>query len=138
MKKLNILGYTYTIDMTKALEEMEGNVGFCDFDNLQLRVANDVPHGVKCSTILHEIIEAVNYHLEIGLKEPQIKQLEVGLFQSLESSDVSLSMLLFEPFIINHTGTHLCNCTTPLFEMGRETCLNCGGIRVPVKVENYD
>jgi hypothetical protein len=138
MKKINILGYNYTIDTTRPLEEMEGNVGYCDFDKLELRVANDVPEDAKNSTIIHEIIEAVNYHLEIGLEESQIKQLEVGIFQAFNDNRVPISLLLFEPFIVHYTGSQPCRCATPVFEMGRDTCLSCGGIKLPAKMENCD
>ncbi len=38
------------------------------------------------SSILHEIIEALNYHLELDLKHSVIAQLEAGLFQVLEDN----------------------------------------------------
>ena len=76
---LNILGYPYKLDMSKELKDMGGNVGYCHFDKLTLDIAKDVPVDVFNSTLLHEIIEAINYHLEIELTEAQIKQLETGL-----------------------------------------------------------
>ena len=72
---------------------MQGNVGFCNFDKKLLQVAGDVDIDVQNSTILHEIIEAINYHLEIKLEEAQIKQLEVGLHQVLSENGVNLSLL---------------------------------------------
>jgi hypothetical protein len=76
---MDILGYNYTIDNSKPLSEMDGNVGFCNFDQKLIRVANDVDFDVRLSTLLHEVLEAINYHLEVGISEAQIKQLEVGL-----------------------------------------------------------
>jgi len=104
MRTLTILGYEYSLDKEKALEDMEGNVGFCDFDHLQMRVANDVPSDVRNSTLIHEIIEAVNYHLEVGLTEQKIKQLEVGLFQALTRNGVVLDGLWLDEFNIMYTG----------------------------------
>jgi len=94
MTAINILGYAYTVDLSDTLEDMNGNIGFCNFDRKILRVANDVDSDVRNSTLLHEIIEAINYHLEIGLCEAQIKQLEVGLHQVFNESGGALSSLL--------------------------------------------
>ena len=93
MKTLNILGYTYKVDLSKPLSLMKGNIGYCDFNRKLLRVANDVDDDVSNSTLLHEIIEAINYHLEIELEERQVKQLEVGLHQVLKDSGFKLELL---------------------------------------------
>ena len=93
MKTLNILGYTYKLDLSKPLSLMKGNVGYCDFNNKILRVAKDVDDEVANSTLLHEIIEAVNYHLEIELEERQVKQIEVGLHQTLKDAGIDLGLL---------------------------------------------
>lgn len=75
---------------------MGGNVGFCDFDRKLLQVSNDVDVDVRNSTLMHEIMEAINYHLEIELTERQIKQLEVGLHQVLNEGGVNLNPLIEE------------------------------------------
>jgi hypothetical protein len=93
MKQLNILGYLYTLDSSKKLSDMGGNVGFCSFDLKELVVANDVESDVRESTLLHEVIEALNYHLELKLKHNQIMALEVGLHQVLKDAGVDLSVL---------------------------------------------
>jgi hypothetical protein len=93
MRQINILGYRYTIDLTNKLEDMKGNVGYCNFDKQTLQVANDVAVDTINSTLLHEIFEAINFHLEIGLNEAQIKQFEVGLHQVLKDAGVPIDRL---------------------------------------------
>jgi hypothetical protein len=83
MYTLKILGYSYKVDFSKTQQELGGNLGFCNFDKKLLQVARDADKEVQHSTLIHEILEAINFHLEIGLEEPQIKQLEVGLHQTL-------------------------------------------------------
>lgn len=88
--KINVMGYTYTVDLSQKLDDMHGNVGYCDFDKKTLQVANDVDTDVIESTLLHEIIEAINYHLELNLEHPQIMGLEVCLHQILVDNGVPL------------------------------------------------
>ena len=94
MKQLNILGYKYRLDTSKSLSEMDGKVGLCDLDNKVLTIANNVDSDMIDSTLLHEIVEAINYHLELGLEHRQIMGLEVGLHQSLSDNGINLDNLL--------------------------------------------
>lgn len=135
MKQLNILGYRYSLDMSKGMEEMNGNVGFCHFDKAQLDVANDLPDDMRNSTILHEIMEAINYHMEVGMTEAQVKQMEVGLHQVLNDNNVNLNMLVFDPFYVGPSGVidmfqkrGKCKCEQPHLPIGGSCCETCGGI----------
>lgn len=92
-KTLNILGYPYTVISDILLQDMSGNIGYCNFDKQWIQVAKDVANEARNSTLLHEVMEALNYHLEIGLSEAQIKQLEVGLHQVMSDSGISLDPL---------------------------------------------
>lgn len=96
MKKITILGYSYTVDKSNTLDDMAGNIGLCDLDKKILSVAKEVDDDYTDSVILHEILEAINYHLDINLSESQIKQLEVGLHQTLNENGVSVSPLHME------------------------------------------
>ena len=120
--KLNILGYSYVLDVSKNLEEMDGNVGYCNFDRKELQVANDVDTDVRRSTIIHEIIEALNYHLGIGLQESQVKQLEVGLHQVLSENGVDLS-----PIDLARSDRIFCTCKIfiPSAFSTAPVCRNC-------------
>ena len=95
MKKLRVLGYNYTLDLSKTLEDMVDNVGTCNLDKKIFTLANDVDKDAMVSTLLHEIIEAVNYHLELGLEHRQIMGLEVGLNQAISDNGGSLYNMLF-------------------------------------------
>lgn len=94
---MKILGYDYKVILDKTIRDMNGNAGTCNLDDNVITIASDLPSfDVKTSVILHEVIEAINYHLEIGLDERQIKCLEVGLHQALKENDVSLLPLIAE------------------------------------------
>jgi len=46
------------------------------------------------SSVLHEMIEALNYHLDLKLQHETIMQLEAGLYQCLKDNGVDLSSLV--------------------------------------------
>ena len=91
---MRILGYEYSLDASKTIEELGGNMGFCNFSLQQISVARDIKMDGKLSTLVHEVIEALNYHLELNLKHKQISALEVGLNQVLSENGIDLSVLL--------------------------------------------
>jgi len=41
------------------------------------------------STLLHEIIEALNINLELRLEHPQISALEAGLYQVIKDNQIT-------------------------------------------------
>jgi hypothetical protein len=90
---MNILGYDYSLRFSK-IKEMLGNVGTIDFDSKLLTVALDVSTEDQLSIVIHEIIEAINYHLELELTHKQICALEVGIFSVLKSAGVNLTPLV--------------------------------------------
>jgi hypothetical protein len=90
---MNILGYDYSLRFSK-IREMFGNVGTIDFDSKLLTVALDVSFEDQLSIIIHEIIEAIDYHLELELTHKQVCALEVGIFSVLKSTGVDLTPLI--------------------------------------------
>jgi hypothetical protein len=48
------------------------------------------------TTVLHEMIEILNYQLELNLSHPTIMQLESGLYEALTSNGISLKKLTSE------------------------------------------
>lgn len=91
---MNILGYNYKLIKHNTKEELGGNVGLCSPDDLEISVACDVSDEAKSSILIHEIIEAIDYHLELKLKHRQIMALEMGINQILSNNGVNLNSLL--------------------------------------------
>lgn len=90
MNTLKVLGYTYTIQQTEGPPEgiPSDSFGGCDFANGTIYCSKDIHQDLQESTLLHEILEALNYHLELGLKHPQITALEAGLYQVLKDNGI--------------------------------------------------
>lgn len=87
-KSIEVLGYEYQIVLSST---MPGGVpgdsfGACDFSEGKIYVAEGLNKRLASSTLLHEVLEALNYHLELGLKHSQISALEAGLYQVLRTN----------------------------------------------------
>jgi hypothetical protein len=93
---MKIIGYEYDLELDKTIEQIGQNAGLINFDDMKINIASDLNPNVKASVLIHEVIEAINYHLELDLKHPQIMALEVGFHQVLSENGVDLSPLLKE------------------------------------------
>ena len=87
-KKLNVLGYKYKVEVSDdIIHKTEDNeVGVCYAQRQLIWVQDSQADDARRSTFLHELIEAVNIYMKIGLEHKQIEQLETGLFQVLEGN----------------------------------------------------
>lgn len=92
MGRLKILGYEYVIEERDDVHVLEA-FGKTDVKNQILPIASDLAPQQKTSTILHEVIEALNYHLDLKLKHDIIMRLESGLYQVLTDNGVDLAKL---------------------------------------------
>lgn len=89
---IKILGYNYEIRRDKTADEI-GASGRHRVKSQVIQVASDQCDEQKESTILHEIIEALNYSLELEIKHSSIMALEAGFYQTLKDNGVDLSPL---------------------------------------------
>jgi len=89
---MNILGYNYTITANLD-EDTMGAYGRFHSKKLQLQIASDLCHQQEISSVLHEILEALNYHLGWGLEHKIVTGLEAGLYQVLTENGVDLMPL---------------------------------------------
>ena len=89
---LTILGHPYTIVRDKTTNEI-GASGRLFTANGEIQVAKDLCPSQATSTVLHEIIEAINWHCELRLKHNAIMTLESTLYQTLTANGVKLDPL---------------------------------------------
>lgn len=91
---MNILGYDYTVVIER---DHNGAMGRCVIAEQIIRVSPDQAQQLQESTVLHEIMESLVYHLNIEFKHDKhdvIMPLEAGLYQVLTGAGVDLSPLL--------------------------------------------
>jgi len=91
-KGLNILGYNYEV-MEDGVTDETAAFGRHHARLQKIQIASDLHPQGKQTTVLHEIIEAINYHLQLELEHSKIMSLEVGIFQTLTTAGVDLSPL---------------------------------------------
>lgn len=89
---MKILGYTYQVEVVSA-DAMDA-MGRFQARRQRLQIASDLTGDERMSTLLHEIIEALNYHLALNLPHAKIMALEAGLYQVLVDGGVDLAPLL--------------------------------------------
>lgn len=84
-KTLNIMGKTFDVEKVKDLKFDDGDAchGICYFSEQKIAIDPGYPVQIRESTLLHEIIEAINFMCELGLRHNQIMTLETGLYQVL-------------------------------------------------------
>lgn len=92
---MNILGYDYEVDIASKEEDI-GSMGRMHGQSLVIQIANDLVIQQQQSTLIHEIIEVINFHLQLRLRHDVISALETGLYQTLVSNGVDLSPLMKE------------------------------------------
>lgn len=92
---MKILGYDYIVTFDGDANTM-GAMGRLHPKILKMQIAKDLNPQQVNSTIIHEVIEALDEHLELELRHPTIMALEAGLYQFLVDNGVDLSPLLRE------------------------------------------
>ena len=92
---MKILGYDYRLINE---EDHDNAMGRCNFRELFIRIAPNLPKQQTESTLIHEIIEALAYHLQLGFcgDNKIVSTLEAGLYQVLTDAGVDLSPLAKE------------------------------------------
>jgi len=73
---LKILGFKYEIKIVEPNEMNEGLDGICDDTNLTILVKRNK---IMVSTLIHEIIEAINTNMDFQWDHDIILQLETSL-----------------------------------------------------------
>ena len=89
---MNILGYNYTVTANVDADTM-GCFGRFHTKNLHIQIPVDLCAQQKISAVLHEALEALNYHLGLDLEHKIITSLEAGLYQVLTENGVDLAPL---------------------------------------------
>lgn len=83
-EKVKVLGHDYTILMVDLNETDQ--FGTMNQNTLTIRLNKNKAQSQINETLLHEIIEALNHDLEIGLEHHQISEIEAGLYQVLKDN----------------------------------------------------
>jgi len=92
---LKILGYNYKL-VEDGDQHSIGALGRFHAGEQLIQLAEGLGPEQRASTLIHEILEAANYILSIGLEHKHVTLLEVIIFHVLTSNGVDLSPLFSE------------------------------------------
>jgi len=90
--KLKIMGYTYKVNLVEEASEMRAS-GHLHTGKQEIRVALDQCDEGRISTLIHEVIHAILWHLQVELPEEDLMRLETGLFAFLKDNGIDISKL---------------------------------------------
>ena len=85
--KINVLGLTYDIIEQEDLVDGTGTSGQTWILKQKIFLDKKQCQQQKESTLIHEIIEAINSQLELELPHKTICALEAGIYQSLSDNN---------------------------------------------------
>ncbi len=88
-KAVRIMGHDYVVSMTPRLFTSDDTSGVCDTAIHKITLDSNFAESHVAETFLHEILEALNYHLELELKHAKLNALSEGLFQVLRDNKLS-------------------------------------------------
>lgn len=96
--KVNVLGCDYTIVHDKSMvsqrSETVCGLGRCDHESQKISLNPSMPKAGQGSTLVHEVIEAINGELELALDHKQITGLSCGLYQVLVANPVVFTKIM--------------------------------------------
>ena len=86
IKKLKILGHNYEVILDPKLDFDSRKVGECHTGDNWIKICSIYKRSRQEEALIHEIIEAINYHLELELEHPKISSLSEALYQVLKDN----------------------------------------------------
>jgi hypothetical protein len=85
-EKVKIGGHIYDCKLGSDIARDDNALGRSCGNAQCMWIDNTVPHENQESTLLHEIIEQINYRYELGLEHKQISILEAALYQVIKDN----------------------------------------------------
>ena len=82
-KHIKLGGHTIKVVRAPGLVENESAFGMWDDGKLSISVDAGLSNSLAWSTLLHEVLEAINSLAELGLEHNKIQCLELLLYQAL-------------------------------------------------------
>lgn len=90
---MKILGYNVDIVEEGTWEDI-GAFGKFHPRIMKIQIASDLCEQQKASTLVHEVLEAINYILDLQIEHDAIARLEVGLHQVVADNYVELKRFM--------------------------------------------
>lgn len=76
--------------------DLKGDCGLTEFLPLRISVGGGMAPDEERESLLHEVLHAIEYQQGLTLKEQQVRQLSVGLYETMKNNPKLVSYLLEE------------------------------------------
>ena len=86
IKKLKIMGHEYKVKHSKDLINDKSAIGYISFSKTTIWISTDISESRKRESILHEIMEALNCHMDLKLKHSTISRIAEGMLVVLRDN----------------------------------------------------
>lgn len=87
-EKLQVFAHAYTVASDPKEFYGSMDMGSCDSNTLKINIAPFVPESSQAETLLHEIMEAINYHFELQLEHHALTVLALGVFTVIRENNL--------------------------------------------------
>lgn len=76
--------------------DIDGDCGLMEFKPLRISIGKGMAPDEERESLLHEVMHAVEWQQGLTLKEEQVRQLSVGVFETLRNNKKLVEYLLAE------------------------------------------
>lgn len=85
---LTITGIPYRVSFNPNLLAESGALGRSTGNRALIELDPGAPVAVRHHTLVHEVIEQLNYLMDLGLSHHQVELLALGMYQVLAANDL--------------------------------------------------
>jgi hypothetical protein len=89
--KIKILGHIYNITLSVEPQLGSGTSGKCCANLLRIDLDSSTPATRRDEALLHEIIEALKFHLELNLEHSDLSALSEGLYAVMRDNGLNFN-----------------------------------------------
>jgi hypothetical protein len=93
---MKILAYDYEVKALPIDAGFSNVYGQHNANELSITICTGMVKQNQESTMIHEIIESINWQLGMHLKEEQIIRLEIGLYNTLKNAGIDFAPMMKE------------------------------------------
>ncbi len=86
----------HEVPIKNCSENLVDAFGYLEKNALEIFISGQYGQSTKESTVLHEVIEAINHICNLNLTEAQIRGIEVSLYETLIGAGIDLAPLTKE------------------------------------------
>jgi len=90
---INLLGHRFMVKSTNT-KLIDNSMGMIEIPKNMIWLSEELSESMAVSTLLHEIIEHINYSFQLEMEHNVLQALEAGLYQILTDNGVNLETLL--------------------------------------------